>query len=217
MTTRDRVSYVRDIPSGGVTTSFDGPITTDKTVDISDSVMSADEVRFWSHVNKDGPVGTRRPELGPCWMWTGASGVELRTGKHAYGQTTYRGKRMPAHVASFLMHGGVLPTGYDVMHDCDTKPCVRPSHIRAGTRSENLRDGFANPANAGVCAGENNGRARLTWDDVHAIRAARKAGASQPDLARRYGVTQVQISHIVRGTRWPESKCPLHARTDVAA
>jgi predicted DNA-binding protein (UPF0251 family) len=73
-----------------------------------------------------------------------------------------------------------------------------------------LLDGFAAPSNRGVCAGENNGRARLTWDDVHAIRAARREGWSQPDLALRYEVSQVQISHILRGTRWPEAKCPIH-------
>jgi len=125
-----------------------------------------------------------------------------------YGQMTYRGKRMGAHRASFLMHGGTVPDGFDVMHWCDVKPCVRPDHLSAGTRTENLLDGFASPANRGVCAGENNGRARLTWDDVHAIRAAR--GLNQPALAALYGVSQVQISHILRGTRWPESTCPIH-------
>ena len=176
-----------------------------------------DEERFWSHVDKNGPVNERRPELGPCWVWTGSvQGTPDKAGV-SYGQMTYRGKRMGAHRASFLLHGGTVEAGLDVMHACDHKICVRPDHLSAGTRSENLIDGFQAPANQGVCAGENNGRARLTWDDVHAIRVARKAGASQPDLARRYGVSQVQISHIVRGSRWPESKCPLHAREAAAA
>jgi hypothetical protein len=171
--------------------------------------LSAQERRFWARVNKDGPVNTRRPELGPCWIWTGAAYTDPK-GNRSYGQTSYNGRRMGAHRASFLMHGGTIPDRCDVMHACDTPPCVNPAHLSAGTRQENILDGFANPANQGVCAGENNGRARLTWDDVHAIRAARKAGALQPDLATKYGVAQAQISFILSGRRWPESKCPIH-------
>jgi hypothetical protein len=29
------------------------------------------EQRFWAKVHKNGPVPARRPELGPCWVWTG--------------------------------------------------------------------------------------------------------------------------------------------------
>jgi hypothetical protein len=28
--------------------------------------------RFWKKVDKNGPVPAHRPELGPCWLWTGA-------------------------------------------------------------------------------------------------------------------------------------------------
>jgi hypothetical protein len=124
---------------------------------------------------------------------------------------------MGAHRASFLMHGGTVPDGFDVMHACDTKPCVRPSHLSAGTRTDNLLDGFASPANRGVCAGENNGRGRLTWNDVHAIRVAGSAGGSQTDLARQYGVAQAHISFILSGKRWRESSCPIHGVVRVAA
>ena len=37
------------------------------------------EARFWQKVNKDGPLPAERPELGPCWIWTGAN-------KYEYGQ-----------------------------------------------------------------------------------------------------------------------------------
>lgn len=30
------------------------------------------EERFWAKVNKDGPIPEHRPELGPCWVWTGS-------------------------------------------------------------------------------------------------------------------------------------------------
>lgn len=148
-----------------------------------------------------------------CWIWTGSRYTQF--GKPTYGQTSYNGKRMGAHKASYLVHVGPIPEGLDVMHSCNVKACVNPAHLSTGTRSQNLLDGFA--AHPGVCAGENNGRARLTWDDVHAIRAAGKAGTLQRELAARYGVTQAQISQILRGSRWPESKCPVHGRVEVAA
>lgn len=187
-----------------------------KATDTESAAFMSATVRFWRRVNKDGPTNTRRPELGPCWLWTGSHG-EDKHGQPTYGQIMVASKRMGAHRFSFLLHGGTVPDGLEIMHACDTKLCCRPSHLSAGTRSQNLLDGFAAPANQGVCAGENNGRARLTWTDVHAIRAARAAGATQPDLARRYGVSQVQIHHIERGKRWPESKCPVHASVEAAA
>lgn len=177
-------------------------------------VMSAQDRRFWARVDKNGPVNTRRPELGRCWIWTGSR--YQHKGRRTYGQTSYQGRRTTAHRASFLMHGGVIADGLDVMHACDTKPCVRPTHLTTGTRTENLLDGFANPANRGVCAGENNGRARLTWNDVHAIRSA--TGLNQAELAARYGVSQPQMSGILRGRKWPESSCPIHGtQAEVAA
>ena len=29
-----------------------------------------EQARFWSRVNKDGPVPEKQPDLGPCWLWT---------------------------------------------------------------------------------------------------------------------------------------------------
>lgn len=174
--------------------------------------MSAQERRFWARVDKDGPVNSRRPELGRCWLWVGS--LYTHKGRPTYGQTSYGGRRMAAHRASFLMAGGTIPAGRDVMHSCDVKRCVNPAHLRAGTRTENLLDGFASPANRGVCAGENNGRARLSWDDVHAIRSGRERTGV---LAARYGVGPQQITNIKAGRKWPERSCPMHGRTQEAA
>ena len=162
----------------------------------------SDADRFWSRVNKDGPTNTRRPDLGPCWLWTGSRYTQK--GRKTYSQVTYEGRRITAHRASYLMHGGIVPDGHDIMHRCDTKPCVRPDHLTTGTRSENLRDGFANPANKGVCAGENNGRARLTWDDVHNIRRALETGGRTHELAAIYGLHPSYVTAIKAGRKWSE-------------
>lgn len=92
------------------------------------------EVRFWARVNKDGPVV--RPELGNCWVWTGATDGR-------YGQISKDGRRQKAHRVSWEMVNGPMPPEMDACHKCDVTRCVRPDHIFPGTPSENARDAQA--------------------------------------------------------------------------
>jgi hypothetical protein len=149
-----------------------------------------------------------------CWLWHGTFSTQF--GKPTYGQVWLGDRKIGAHRASYILHVGPVPDGLDVLHSCDVKACVNPAHLRPGTHTENIREAFAKlPADH--FSGERNGNARLTWDDVHEIRATPKVYGYQPILAKQYGVTQAAISQILAGRKWPESKCPLHARTDVAA
>lgn len=50
--------------------------------------------------------------------------------------------------------------------------------------------------------GERNGRAKVTQNQVEAIRAAYKGGATQVTLAAQYRIDQTQVSRIVRGASW---------------
>lgn len=56
-----------------------------------------------------------------------------------------------------------------------------------------------------VVSGEGNGRAKLNWNQVRAIRVRHAAGGiSLAALAAEYGVTPTTISCIVRGEIWKE-------------
>jgi hypothetical protein len=90
--------------------------------------------RFWAKVNKDGPIV--RPDLGPCWQWTGA------VSGRGYG-SFYAGARFwkSAHVFAFELEHGPVPPGKEVCHACDNKLCVR--HLFPGTRRENMLDAKA--------------------------------------------------------------------------
>lgn len=90
--------------------------------------------RFWAKVDKNGPV--MRPELGPCWVWTGRK-------KKGYGYLMVAWKDVRAHRFSYAVHLGPIPPGKLACHRCDNPPCVRPSHLFAGTISDNARDSFS--------------------------------------------------------------------------
>ena len=92
------------------------------------------QTRFWRFVNKDGPIPVHRPELGPCWIWTGS-----KRGGQRYGAIRV-GKRMEfVHRLVFLWENGRWPEP-NALHRCDNGLCVRLSHIFEGTQEDNMRD-----------------------------------------------------------------------------
>lgn len=69
-----------------------------------------------------------------CWLWAGAKD------KDGYGQVKWNGVTCAAHRVSYELHNGTIPEGKLLMHTCDTPACVRPSHLIAGTQSDNMKD-----------------------------------------------------------------------------
>lgn len=106
--------------------------------------------RFWSKIDKNGPVIAARPDLGPCWLWTG--------GLHAAGYGAFRpSKKTPgagsAHSWSFEQLVGPVPKGMTLDHLCHTfdlscpggrcehRRCAAPLHLEIVTPGENARRG----------------------------------------------------------------------------
>lgn len=148
------------------------------------------EQRFWAKVDKNGPVPPHCPELGPCWLWT------AYRDKHGYG-------RMPgrlAHHVSLSIHLRAPLAGQHVMHLCDNPPCVNPSHLKAGTRADNMADRDAKGRQA---KHEKQGHAKLTLEIANEIRRLhREEGVKQVELARRFGVSGAVINGIVHDSAW---------------
>lgn len=184
----------------------------------------SDRARYWTKVNKNGPIVPHCAELGECWDWTGPF---LKTG---YGAIAFGRKvRKRAHVVSYEWHYGPVPTGLMVLHHCDRKQCVRPTHLHADTRRKNTDEAIERGRFA---SGDRNGSrthperrprgdahwsrripertvrgshvhgARLTDDDVREIRRLAAEGIMQKTLAEMFGVSRPNISAIAARRSW---------------
>jgi len=151
------------------------------------------EARFWARVNKDGPPPLRHPELGNCWVWTGVIEVQ------GYGRLRIDGKSIKAHRLSFVLHGGELDDDQGALHHCDRRACVRPTHLYAGDHWSNQED----VAEAGTRKGAGNPNARLTEEQVLAIRARLPLEwGEMTEIARTLDVTVQAIFDIVHRKTW---------------
>lgn len=102
--------------------------------------------RFWSKVNKRGPIPQNLPHLGPCWLWTASCDPK------GYG-LFYFPPLMNAHRASFkIRHGYLPPPEIDLDHQCNTPLCVNPDHLKPMTHRENMARHPKFPGNRTHCA-----------------------------------------------------------------
>lgn len=88
-------------------------------------------VRFWKHVDKQGPLPPTRPDLGRCWVWL--SGRDSK----GYGRFFYNGSKLAHRVAYELETGKPVPDNLTVDHLCENKACVNPAHFAIVTALEN--------------------------------------------------------------------------------
>jgi len=184
--------------------------------------------RFWSKVDKSGPVPSHVPEIGNCWKW--------RAVNKWYGHFSVEKVRYYSHRLSWEIANGAIPTGMLVLHKCDNPECVRPEHLFIGTHLENaldkIRKGRANSPsgdahqfrkhpeiygpilskrniehglvrNLGeVRRGSKSGQSKLSEPDIAEIHRLRLSGIGPRKIAESFGVSRSLIQQILRGDQW---------------
>ncbi len=151
----------------------------------------APDKRFWANVSPG--------NFTECWHWQGAF-TSL-----GYGVISDRGQHIGAHRFSWVLHFGPIPGALQVLHRCDNPACVNPYHLFLGTQLDNVRDMDAKGRRVTQCnprRGETHADAKLTEADVTEIRQLSALGVSQRKIAKQFGMSQQQISDIVRRRRW---------------
>jgi len=129
---------------------------------------------------------------GDCWMWKASKN------NWQYGWFMLDGRPHLAHRVAWRLTFGEIPEGKLVCHHCDNPPCVRPSHLFIGTDAINAADRNAKGRTRGA-AGSLNKHAKLSEDDVRAIR---KASGTQAAIGLQFGISQQMVSRIKSGKLW---------------
>lgn len=151
---------------------------------------STDLNRFWTKVDKSGGEDA-------CWLWT--AGLF----ENGYGVFLLNKKLKKAHRISWELAYGEIPEHLMVLHDCpdgDNPACVNPKHLWLGTHKQNMTDRNQKKRQM---HGEHHFNAKLTLEQVVEIRHLFDQGTwTQTDLARKFGMSSVQIRKIVHNIQW---------------
>jgi len=156
--------------------------------------MKTMQERIWEKVI---PV----PESG-CWLWTGA------TFNHGRPQLRMGNRVVLAARQAYLAFRGQEPGDLCVCHKCDTPECVNPDHLFLGTYADNNRDRDEKGRTV-VNRGEDNGCAKISWEQAQQIRAIYASGVPSEAIGPEFGITGRQVRNIVRKKQW---RAPGRAR-----
>jgi len=141
------------------------------------------EKKFWAKIEK----------TESCWLWRGT------LNNRGYGVTRFKDKSALAHRVSFEIHNKPIPKGMEVMHLCDTPPCVNPKHLKVGTHAENMADCVNKKRNP---YGEKHFFAKLTEETVKEAIELRAKGFTYVELGKHFNISRHSISLAIRGQTW---------------
>ena len=147
--------------------------------------------RFWKRVKK-----SLIPD--ECWFYTGG-----QNGR-GYGQMSVNGRPRKAHRISWELENGEIKNGLCVLHKCDNRMCVNPSHLFLGTQRENLADCRAKGRHV---KGSMTPISKLTEKQVVDIcHEYALGGITQHAISNKYGVVRMTIWSAINRRSWRHVK-----------
>lgn len=120
-----------------------------------------------------------------CWNWIRSVGF------HGYGQIKIRGRNYSCHRIIWTIFKGKIPKGLFVLHRCDNRKCINPTHLFLGTNADNMRD----------AAQKNRFVHKLEIAEVSEVRRLSKEGFKQVRIASILGICQGHVSKILNRKR----------------
>ena len=143
-------------------------------------------------------------------------GKWLRPGKNGKKGYLFVGLHQNGKARNFLVHRLVLeafvgpcPAGMEACHNNGVRTDNRVENLRWDTHKRNQND-MVKHGHCNLCGddaphprGESHGFSKLTDDQVRVMRYLRHVeGFSESNLARRFGVSQGNVSMICSGKTW---------------
>lgn len=145
--------------------------------------LTARQLRnFWRKVDVRGPDD--------CWPWLGGNVL-------GYGCVNIADSIFKAPRISMALDGRD-PLDLCALHTCDNPPCCNPAHLWAGSKADNSMDKVVK-GRSHKPKGVINGQAKLTADDIHAIRSDTR---SQQIIGAQYHVSGTQVFRIKHRKAW---------------
>lgn len=134
-----------------------------------------------------------------CLLWQGFRG---RWGYGLVGALSLGKRQAPTHrVMKALTSSFSIKSRKKVLHRCDIPNCVNPKHLFVGTQGDNVRDCVAKRRHA---RGTLSPRSKFQVRFIKGIRALKRIGFTQPEIARLFKTTPSNVSFIVRHKTWKE-------------
>lgn len=163
-------------------------------------VSGLNRARFWTCINRNGPIPPHVPEIGRCWEWIRAKCPD------GYGRMRVGDRVAYSHRVSWAIHFGQPPLDRLVCHKCNNPACVNPAHLFLGTNQENCDDKVRKNRQS---SGKRGGRRKLTGIKVDEIKALCSAGATHKSVASKFGVCRSTVDRIVAGKIWKPIRASL--------
>lgn len=128
-----------------------------------------------------------------CWIWVGA------LDRLGYGNFWFKGKNWLAHRIAYLLYTGPILNGLHVLHNCDTRRCVNPKHLRLGTHAENMQDKvFRGRSKRGSLAKT----AKYTETQIIEVFELREQGLKHREISAKTGIPMGLIGNVLTGKHW---------------